>query len=287
MQENRSHAQGLFYYPYRKASTMTDVNNAQPVTEQGVNATPPVADNGVTPQVAAVDGVSQPTTETGTADGQQTQEQMIPKSRFDEINERMKAAEQTSQQALTQLQLLKANASQPQTAEQKSLFKSVAKQLGYNGDFLTTDETANVMDTILTQQQQRQQATVQQQAFLAQHPDFDKVVGKQNPLTGQFDFAPPLMRQIQKNPGLVQTLQTHPEGGMIAYSIAVNDPEYIKETTNQKAQQVATTTKPANQVPKSISSIPGGGTLDKASHMQSMTDAEFKAHLEEVKSRAV
>lgn len=263
---------------------MEDVNNAQPVTEQGVTADSPSV--GDTPQVAAADGVNQPTTDAGTADGQQAQEQMIPKSRFDEINARMKAAEERSQQAMTQLQLLKANAQQRPEQKQESMFLSVAKQLGYNDDFLTTEQQAHVMDTILTQQMQQQQATIKQQQFLAQHPDFEKVVGKMNPVTGQFDFAPPLMRQIQKNPSLVQTLQNHPEGGMIAYSIAANDPEYLNETTNAKAEKVVTTTKKPVEAPKSISNIPGGGSLNKADAIRQMSDAEFKAHLEKVKSQA-
>ena len=252
-----------------------DVNSAQPITEQ-----PDAQD---VSQSVTGEGVDQPTTGESAADGQQTQ--AVPYDRFKEVNDKAKAAQQEVDNLKLQMQILQNNQIQQKTPAQQNLFEKICKEKGYDDDYLTKTQQAEVTQEVVNRQINQIQSQIQMQTFLTQHPDYSEVVGTSGP--NGFNIAPPLARQIQKNPLLLQALQRSPDRHILAYQIAVSDPEYVQskttQTTNDAVQQAEQILSGKMQ---SISSVPGSGNVDKAAMIRNMSDEEFQAHKASVIAKA-
>ena len=80
---------------------------------------------------------------------------------------------------------------------------------------------------------------------------------------------------------------------MLAYEIARNDPQYLKELTekakpaDQKAAEIAAAKITAANKQVSISAAKGGGQLDTAAAIAAMTDEELKAHNQAIMDKAL
>lgn len=244
----------------------------------------------------------QQTGNSATADGQQNATQDAAGNQNDEVAglkaaaqaERTKRQEAETKLAQTQqqMQILSANTPQGQqqvTQQPASMFMQAAKQLGYNPDYLTPEETGHIMDTLLQYVVQHQQDA----AFTTSHADFDEIVGKV--VNGIFQESPHLQKVFDTNPGLRQAfLNTGltPSIKLIAYQMVKNSPDYqatLKEAgmteEQKKALEAETAIKAANAV-ASISSVQGGGNLDRAAQLAGMNDAEFKAEKDKVIDQA-
>ncbi len=231
-----------------------------------------------------------------TADGQQNATQDAAGNQNDEITglkaaaqaERTKRQEVETQLAQTkqQIQILSANApqGQQQVAQQPtSMFMQAAKQLGYDPEYLTPVETGHVMDTLLQYVVQHQQDA----AFTTSHTDFDEIVGKV--VNGIFQESPHLQKVFDTNPGLRQAFLNAgltPSTKLIAYQMVKNSPGYqatLKEAgmteEQKKVLEAEAAIKAANSV-ASISSVQGGGNLDRAAQLSGMNEAEFKVELD-------
>ena len=214
----------------------------------------------------------------------------------DESVEGLKAAtiaERTKRQAVeAELEELKSGAEEytapvaPQA--QTNLFEQVATQLGYDIDYLTPVQNGQVVEGMMHVIAARQS----QNEFYMSHPDYSQVVGVVR--NGVFHAAPPLKRVYKRNPAIQQAINSL--GGsvhtkMLAYELAISDPDYQKELKKAgmsaeeiKAAEAQAKLNAANQ-PLSVSAAKGSGAVDKANQIRTESDEEFQARLERVKSQ--
>lgn len=249
---------------------MADVNTTQVVTGSGAAGQAAAGNTGVTGQAAA--------------DGS---DKTVPYARFHEVNEKAKTAEaqvqtlnQQVQQMAVQLRVIQANAPKETKMEApKGAVRQAIQSLGLGDEnYLTKDQMADVVDHVL----QQQMVQNQQQAFIAAHSDYEQVVGRADPVTGQFVMADPLKKVLTENPALQTALQGNPHAGVIAYELAKHEvAAAIKNTTKEAKAAIEA----AGQA-ISISNVSGGGNMDKVAAMQGMNDADFAKHKEAVKARA-
>ena len=177
----------------------------------------------------------------------------------------------------------------PQQQEKTSLSQAVAKQLGIDIQVATAEEICQINEGVL-QVMSGQQS---EQSFINTHSDYAKVVGTTLP-GGQFQPAPPLLRQLHENPALSSALQNSPNKAVLAYSIASKDPQYLTEladaakSSDTKAAENAEAKINAANQQLSVSAVKeGGGTLDKAAEIRAMSDKEFEAHNQVIMDKAL
>ena len=196
-------------------------------------------------------------------------------------------AEAVTAQLQQQMQILQANGTQghPAQAPQQptSMFMQIAKQLGYDPEYLTPVETGNVMDTMMQFMSQNQQNS----AFDASHSDFNEVVGKV--VNGIFQESVHLQKVFDTNPSLRQAfsgLGLTPHSKLIAYEMVKNSPGYqatlaeASMTDEQKKSLEAEAAIKAANSTASISSVQGGGNLDRQAQLVGMSDVEFRQELD-------
>jgi len=201
--------------------------------------------------------------------------------------EKRQAAEAELQNARDQVALMSQQApAQPQ--KQTALHQAIAKQLGIDLDMATPQETLQITEAMLmiTSGQQSEQS------FVNSHPDYAEVVGVNGP-GGQFQYAPPLLRALKGNPALGNALQNSPNKAVLAYEIARNDPQYLKDVAEKakapdtKAAEKAVAAITAANKQMSISGAKGGGTLDNAARRAAQTDEEFLAENQKIMDKAL
>lgn len=277
-----------------------DVNKNQVVTGSGVveaATTKDVSQKTVSDKsVNASDGsVSQK----GDASAQGTKEVLndgtqinkpVAYDRFKEVNEASKAKDATIaqlQQMVVQQQQGETKVKQP---EQQSLTLQVMKEMNIDPEsILTGAEQAQVNDEVILRINNANQSQMQAQNFVASKPDFVKVVGTLDPVTGQYNFASPMKRALEEDPSLIHALRGAGSGaGMLAYKIASKDPKYVEEVAKAKADAVQKNSEEAAQVIQqadnltSVSAVSGTGTIDKAAAIRAMSDQEFAAYKDKI-----
>jgi len=205
--------------------------------------------------------------------------------------EKRQAAEANVQLLKDQMSVVAANAPQTPAQPTQTLYQQIAKNLGYDDEeYLTGEQQGHVLDAMIQVVASRQAEGV----FMSEHSDYEKVVGVMN-VTGRFQEAPPLKRVLDKNPGLRAALGSigdNPSAKMIAYELAVKDPQYQEElkkegmTEEQKKAMEAEAAIKAANAPASISSVPGGGNLDKVAAINAMSDEEFRTRQQKIIDQA-
>ncbi len=203
--------------------------------------------------------------------------------------EKRQAAETELQNVRDQNALLsQQQVTQTKPQEQVSLSKAVAKQLGIDIELATPEEICQINEGVL-QITSGQQV---EQSFINTHPDYAQVVGTTLP-SGQFQPAAPLSRALKGNPALQSALQNSPNKAVLAYSIACQDPQYLKEqveaakSDDTKAAEKAAAEIEAKNKQLSISAAKtGGGNLDDAARRAAQTDEEFLKENEQIMAKA-
>ena len=241
----------------------------------------------------AVSQVDTGTNDVKLADGQSVTDKTVPYDRFAQVNAAAKAAQQAAEDAKAEaaaLRMQNESLLQNKAAEPTDLYTQTLKRLGLQDEpYLTTEQQGLVMNAMMDVIS----VTTADQAFVASHPDFDKVVGSYD-ARGQFVAAAPLQRVLAKynnNPRMRQAITSGPQ---VAYEIAVNDPVYqasLKQEGMTDAERAAADAKAVVEAAKRQSSISeagaGSGNIDRAQMIRNWTEEEFQAHLEEIKSRAL
>lgn len=238
--------------------------NAQVANEQVQQTT------GVTEQAATV----------------QTEEPMIPKSRFDEINNRMKQAESNSELLKQQLEILARQNQQIQPPTKQSVREQVIKKLGLENEvYLTVQQQIavdNEVDMIRNQQ-------MQHTSFIGSQADYQEIVGTINPYTGQLIPSPYLQQAIKNNPyltGLDSLAAQNPAFSMLAYTVSkqakmLNELQNASQVSQQTLQAVQNQQNIINRVsPMSSSAV--GGSVTQQQDVGSMTDEQFQRYLQRV-----
>ena len=217
-----------------------DVNNSPVVTDSGVvQPAPAEQEQQSVSQVATDEVVSSEAgvqSQDSSATEEQTVENQIPLSRFQPVLDENKDLKAQVSQLQGHLNLVGNQNQQTGQAQQtqpvqESLTLQVMKQMGFSEDgFLTNAEQAQVMDKVSEIRAGQTQQQIQSQQFLSSNPDFNQVVGSIDPASGQFVYAPPLLRVLQANPGLLPALQSAGNGSSaLAYALASKDPQYQQE----------------------------------------------------------
>jgi len=267
------------------ADEATDVNDEQAVDAQAAEATDQQG-AGTKDQQGVKD--AQAASEQGVTDQVASDEHAVPYTRFTEVNEAKKKAEEEAATLRAQLQLLSQQQQVPQ--QSKSLYDQTVERLGLQDEtYLNKDQQGQVFNAMFEVISASQTET----QFMASHPDYPQVVGSYNQ-AGQFVPAPPLLRALEKDPTLGPQLGAIPEmqRKAFAYRLAVNDPEYqasLKTKDNPALRQAADAKTVAEAAKKqaSISAAGSGqGTLDKKAVVQNMTDEQFDAHIKAIIARA-
>ncbi len=201
---------------------MTDVNNQADVNSQQAGAAV------VDPQdVNVQQNDSQVVNENGVnAQPANVQtEQAIPYNRFKEVNDAKTAAEQRAQQAEQQLLMMQQQILSQQSFQQKQVNtnqpQTYLQRVGVQAGEIPTAEQVNAAMQL---QQQDTLAAIQAQQFLASHQDFNSVVGKVNPYTGQPEISETFKKVISKNPAympLQYLAFQNPAYAQIAYDMVV------------------------------------------------------------------
>ncbi len=241
-----------------------------------------------TGEKAQVDGQS---VASSAAEGNQQKEADGLKAGIQAEREKRQATETENATLKQQLELVKANPPQQQTAVQpkESAFLTIAKTMGYDPEYMTPAETGNVMDQML----QLVSQSNEHNAFIASHADFNEVVGKV--VNGVFQESTHLAEIFNANPGLRRaftTLGNTASANYIAYEMVTESAVYKKAmaevalTDEQKAELEAKTKIDAANKTASISAAQGGGNVDRAGQLATLTDAEFKVVLEKKKAEA-
>ncbi len=276
---------------------MTDVNNEQVVAGSGVVeavATTESVISEVAPDTGEQKQEGVPQAD-ATAPVEKTEEQAVPYDRFKTVNDEKNDLKAQVEQLQGHLSLVgnKQIAEQPTnntTAEQDGLTLKVMKQFGLDPEgYVSNADMAKVTDTVLKLVTEQTAQQMQQQQFIVSHPDFDKVVGHNDPETGKFIYAPPLVNVLKQSPQLRVALQNAGAGAnALAYQLAVNDPAYqvqlaqsskpASEITNEAAENAIKTAASMT----SLSAAGSGGVIDKSAQILAMTDEQIKAHGEEV-----
>ena len=235
-------------------------------------------------KVATEDGLQ---TDSSAAESSQ---KMVPLSALEAEREKRQTAEAKAEILATQ-----ATQEQPQPAQQAapvqgSMFKQVATHLGYDPEeeYLTTSQTGHIVDTCMQLMLQQQNES----SYMASHSDYEEVVGKT--VNGRFVESPALKKVLEDNPELRQGLgpiANTPSAQIIAYNMVKKlHPDYQKAEGLSEAEKKELNAKKvidaANKKQVSVSAVPGGGQVDKASQIAAMTDEEFAAHKDAVMAKA-
>lgn len=251
--------------------------NAEIVSQQGENA-----------QVANEQGESVKSETNAQVAEVQTQEPMLPKSRFDEVNQRMQKSEQEAALLRQQIEILSRQQSQGQPQQKEPLRKQVIKRLGLENEVYLTVEQQIAVDEQVDQIRQQQMMA---QNFYQSHTDFTEIVGSVNPVTGQFVASDYLRDAIRNHPeltGLDTMVVNNPGAASYAYSVA-KMAKMLKELqgTSQVSQQsLQAVQNQQNLINKMSPMSSGGGAIssDLSSKVANMTDAQFQQHLADVRS---
>ena len=115
--------------------------------------------------------------------------------------------------------------------------------------------------------------------FVADHPDFPKLVGTAQQIqTGQ--WAEPLMKAIKANPTLMNTIVNSTDPYAAAYGVAKLqadkdvEGDKTKTTKNEAQQAIDEAIKNADKV-KTSANAKGGEGLSEEGRTEHMSDAEF------------
>lgn len=258
------------------AQEQTGVNNAQAADAHGVGQS--ATGTGDTGQSATGQGATvQPATE-----------QTVPYERFREVNERMKIAEQKTNDLQQQFQLLQASQQRGQPTQTAQ--PSILEEFGISEDepYIPTQHVPRILQAIdqrIANTVKQSISTIQGQQALTEMSDYADVVGKD----GAYGFVPSehLTKVLQKKPYLINVIRSagfSPDTMRLAYNEVVNDPDYkqLKQYAAMTPQQrinaeTAARVQQANQQVMSSSAV-SAGQIGKVDAISTMSDDQVRQH---------
>lgn len=204
---------------------------------------------------------------------QETKPETVSMERFEEVNAKLKAAEDKNDVQQQNMALIAANATPAPKVEEVDPFKEV----GLEGP----EDIPNVGQSrkILSHYIGGVKNEMAQIRFQAQHSDFSQIVGDDEHIqSGQ--FSPPLMKAIKVNPLLLDQIKSSRNPSAAAYKAALQFAEKKTkkdETTTKTEAQVAIDEAVANsKTVKTSANAPGGNEgLSEEGRLAKMSDADF------------
>lgn len=203
-----------------------------------------------------------------------TKAEMVSKERFDEQNAKLKLAEEQNELMQQNQALLRANTSVAPPAVPAF---DIYKEVGLEGDEdIPTVAQQKKINAYFQGIVQRQFA---QHRFVADHPDFPKIVGTAQQIqSGQ--WADPLMKALKANPTLMPTIVNSADPYAAAYAVAKIQADKEAQGDNTKTSkteaQVAIDEAVENaEKVKTSANTKGGEGLSEEGRTASMSDAEY------------
>lgn len=247
----------------------------QVVTGQGVEAQV-ASEQGAEGQVAS--GNESP------VDGQQAQDGPVPYSRFKEVNDAKKVAEEAQKEAEAQTQLVRdqmalQSANQVQTQVQtqtraKSTYEQAIADCGITEvEYMTEPDRIRIMarkDELDSVKVQQQANVMTNQTFINDHSDYGEVVGRYNQ-TGVFVPSAELTKILQEKPYLTAAAYASSRG---AYNVVVKERELQEIIKKNKVfeQHQAGLNADNKLAPLAGSAAGGAGTHDDMSGLKTADD---------------
>lgn len=216
------------------------------------------------------------TTETTEAKTEETKPETVSKERMDEVIAENKTLKEQNELIQQNQALINANAAAvaPKT-EAFDIYKEVGLDPNDPKD-IPNQEQQKKINAYFQAITQRQNAQLR---FVADHPDFPKLVGTaQQIATGQ--WAAPLMKAIKANPTLMNTIVNSTDPYAAAYAVAKiqadkeAEGDKTKITKTESEQAIDEAVENAKKV-KSASNTKGGDGLSEEGRTANMSDADF------------
>jgi len=202
---------------------------------------------------------------------EETKAETVSKERFDEQNARLKAAEEKNALLEQNQALIRANTTAAPAAPAFDIYEEV----GLDGpkDIPNVEQQKKINDYFNTATDRK----ISQLRFVADHPDFPKLVGTAEQIQmGQ--WAEPLMKAIKENPTLMSTIVNSKDPYAAAYGVAKLQAEKEvkgETTTKTEAQQAIDEAIENSEKVKTSANAKGGEGLSEAGRVKNMSDAEF------------
>jgi len=196
-----------------------------------------------------------------------------------------RAKRQAAEQQLQQYQqmLIQQQAMQQAVAPQQPRPQEpdVLQRYGIDpNDLYTEDGVRKIfggIDNLVKQRMDAVRQEFQTQQFHTQHSDFNTLVGSQGPMG--FQYAEPMKRALQDNPGLEQELLSITDPivqRQSAYRYAQMTKRLIDAEAGSSTSRDIAATVQARTAPMSPAAVGGGGAFKAAREVGEMSDAEFE-----------
>lgn len=205
---------------------------------------------------------------------EETKPETVSKERFDEQNVKLKAAEEQNALLEQNQALINANA----TAVKATEF-DIYEEVGLDPNDPKDIPNQEQQKKIDAYHQAIADRKITQLRFVADHPDFPKLVGTAQQIqTGQ--WADPLMKAIRANPTLMSQIVNSADPYAAAYSIAKIQADKdaggdTTKTTKKEAQAAIDEAVENAKRVKTSANTKGGEGLSEEGRTANMEDADF------------
>lgn len=209
-------------------------------------------------------------TEEATETKTETEPDMVSKERFDELNTKLKAAEEQNVVLRQNQALINANAPAAPKAEAFDIYEEVGLEGPKDMPTVEQQKKINAYFQGVSQHQ------IDRIRFLIDHPDYSQLVGTAEQIKlGQ--FAEPFKKAIRANPTLMATIQNSDDPQAAAYAIAKLHKERTEgtKTTKSEAEAAIEEAVENSKRVKTSANTKGGEALSDEGRLASMPDADF------------
>lgn len=218
---------------------------------------------------------TQTETNQGTETAAETKPETDAKERIEELNTKLKAAEERNELLEQNQALIRANTEAAPAAPAFDPYKEV----GLEGD----EDIPNVgqqkrIDAFRDAQRNQQNAYIR---FRLDHPDYSQLVGTDEQ-TSNGEFAAPLMKAFRVNPTLLNSMKNSPKPWELAYSNAKiqadkepkGEGDKTKTTKDEAKAAIDEHIENAARI-KTSANAKGGEGLSEEGRTANMPDAEY------------
>lgn len=209
------------------------------------------------------------TTETTETKAEETKPETVSKERMDEVLAENTALKEKNELIQQNQAIISANVEA--TAPKAPAFDPW-KEAGLDPDDPKDIPNQEQQKKILTHYIGGVTREIDQIRFIADHPDFPKIVGTRKQIaTGQ--LAEPIMKAIRKDPTLLNRITNSGDPYAAAYDIAKG--QIPTETTKTEAEAAIDEAVANANKPKSASNTKGGDGLSEEGRTANLSDADF------------
>ena len=199
-----------------------------------------------------------------------TVETTVPRERFEDIQARLRAAEETNELLSQQSRIIAANQPKPTAEKPFDIYAHVGLDPDDPDDVPNQAQLKQIQEYNTSQINSR----LNDLQFLSTHPDYHNIVGSHEDVRAG-KFAPPLAKMLKNNPALFQVIATSKNPSEAAYQIAKTAAgKPADKPAGNEDDEITEAVKNALAL-KSSSNATGGGALSAEGRYEAMDDATF------------